>query len=204
MELPGQNDPSQTTAGPPPLPALPPQLSQANLAELQTARLGLTKIRRAVTMARFDGWSVGIFGALTLICGLFSFWGFVMGTGMIIIAYVELKGAEKVKRLQPGVIRTLALNQLAMASLLIIYAVWSIATTNASTILSDLGADSSMVDAQLVRLVTWIVYGAVIAVAVFCQGGMALYYITREKYLRAYLAETPPWIITMQQAGVSI
>ena len=36
------------------------------------------------------------------------------------------------------------------------------------------------------------------------QGGTAWYYISREKILRRYLDETPPWITQMQRAGVTI
>ena len=40
------------------------------------------------------------------------------------------------------------------------------------------------------------------AVGVFGQGGLALYYATRAKLVRAYIEETPSWIVDMQRAGV--
>jgi hypothetical protein len=30
---------------------------------------------------------------------------------------------------------------------------------------------------------------------------MALFYFSREKYVRAYVKETPQWVITVQQTG---
>ena len=54
---------------------------------------------------------------------------------------------------------------------------------------------------DLTRMLSVAVYGGVIAFALFAQGGMALYYFTRGKHVRAYLAETPAWVVTVQRAG---
>ena len=47
-------------------------------------------------------------------------------------------------------------------------------------------------------------YVGVLLIAIFGSGLLAIYYFTREKYIRAYLAETPAWIVNLQQAGVVI
>jgi len=49
--------------------------------------------------------------------------------------------------------------------------------------------------------VAGLVHECVVALYV---GLLAIYYFTREKYIRAYLAETPAWIVNLQQAGVVI
>ena len=41
-------------------------------------------------------------------------------------------------------------------------------------------------------------------VAIFVQGGTALYYITRQHTLRQYTAQTPTWIRELQQRGIAI
>ena len=53
----------------------------------------------------------------------------------------------------------------------------------------------------LTRLITLAIYGGMIAVAVFAQGGLALYYFTRGKYVRAYVQQTPEWVLAVQKAG---
>jgi hypothetical protein len=44
-----------------------------------------------------------------------------------------------------------------------------------------------------------ILYGAVSVVTIIFQGLNALYYFSRAKLLRAYLAETPSWIVEVQR-----
>ena len=63
--------------------------------------------------------------------------------------------------------------------------------------LGSMGTDMK----DLARMIAFGVYGTLIAVAIFAQGGTALYYFTREKHLRQYIQTTPPWIIEMQRAG---
>jgi hypothetical protein len=46
------------------------------------------------------------------------------------------------------------------------------------------------------------VYGGLAAVAIFGQGGTALYYWSRRRFVEAYLKETPRWIIDAQRAGL--
>ncbi len=50
---------------------------------------------------------------------------------------------------------------------------------------------------------TLLIYGALIAGTLAAQGLTAWYYHSRQKYLAAYLRDTPPWIIDLQkkQAG---
>ena len=40
--------------------------------------------------------------------------------------------------------------------------------------------------------------------AIVAQGGAALFYFTREKYLREYRQRIPPWILQMQKTGVMV
>ena len=47
-------------------------------------------------------------------------------------------------------------------------------------------------------------YGSLIMFAIVAQGGAALFYFTREKYLREYRRRTPAWILQMQKTGVSV
>jgi hypothetical protein len=55
---------------------------------------------------------------------------------------------------------------------------------------------------SLARLLGVLVYGTLAAVAIFGQGGTALYYFTRRKHVEAYLRETPQWILDAQRAGM--
>ena len=57
----------------------------------------------------------------------------------------------------------------------------------------------------LARMISATVYVGLACVAVLAQGGTALYYFTREKHIRAYREQTPPWIVEMQrQSGAPL
>src|SRR6185295_465730 len=102
--------------------------------------------------------------------------------------------------------------QLALGGLLILYAASqiflamrrtaispAIITPDSADALKQLGIDVG----PLLKLIMSLVYGGLIVVAIFAQGGLALYYHLRGKYVEAYIAKTPAWIIRLQQAGFS-
>jgi hypothetical protein len=196
---------------PPPIAQALPQFSEENLRQLATARTASRKIRRAVSVANFDGWSIAIFGALSIGFGLGDVSSMAIGVLLGAIAFVELRSAAQLKRLKVEATRTLAWNQVAFATLLIVYAVWRLyATSRPGAISSQLGLDDPQVASMLApaedltRLLMRAIYGGLIAVAVFFQGGLAWYYHTRARMLRKYLADTPPWILTLQEQGVAL
>jgi hypothetical protein len=186
-------------------------LSAEHLQQMQDARLRAKKVRRCVSVANFDGWSVGVFGALTLLFGMFSFWGWFLGGGMLAIAYVELSTVPRIKRLETGAARRLGWNQIALGSLLLTYAGWSLYTMMygpdplASTIAQAPEAAEMLAPySGLARMIGAAVYVGLALVAIFAQGGTALYYFTRERHIRAYREQTPAWIVQMQQSGASL
>lgn len=186
-------------------------LSAEHLRQVQDARTRAKKVRRCITVAQFDGWSVGVFGALTLLFGVFSPVGWVLGGGMLAVAYVELSTVERVKRLESAAARRLGCNQLALSALLLAYAGWRLygalwgPDPLASTIAAAPEAAQMLAPySSIARMITAAVYVALACVAIVAQGGTALYYFTREKHIRAYREQTPGWIVQMQQSGGQI
>ena len=200
---------SPVANAPPPTSA--PQLSAEHLAQLQSSGVALRKIRRATAVANFDAWTVGVFGAITLVFGLNDFSSIILGGGMIVVAIVELRSAAKFKALDVAAASILIKNQIALGGLLILYAVWHLLTlSHGGNDLSQLAGSDPEVQQMLApyegitNLIMAGVYGLLIAIAIFGQGGMMLYYRMRAKQLKSYLAQTPPWIIDMQKAGVAM
>jgi hypothetical protein len=193
-----------------PLDPSSPQLTEEHLRQLAAARVLSRKINRAVSVARFDGWTVGIFGALTLLLGITDLSSILLGSAFCVISFFELKAADKLRRLDPSSIKTLVTNQAVLGLSLIIYSLWSLFSSSSS---GDLAAAKAQ-DAQvtqllqsyggLVQSISAIVYGALILVAVGGCGGMILYYLSRKRRLDEYLQSTPQWIIAMQAAGVTL
>ena len=195
----------------------PPQLTEAHLQQLAAARVAAKRLRRAAGVANFDGWTLAFFAGLTLIFAIVGFdvQGIVGGVALTTIAFIELRGAARLRVLDPAAPRILALNQLALSALIILYAIWRLYQLSKGKV--DLGpgfddpvfndptvgsmkGDASDMAKQLMLLL----YGGLIAIAVFAQGGLALYYFTRAQTLRSYLEQTPPWILQMQKSGVPI
>jgi hypothetical protein len=184
-------------------------LSPEQMRQMADAWLRAKKVRRGVSVAMFDGWTVAIFAGLTLLGGLFSPVGLLLGLGMATAAYVELKAAKRLKALDPAACKTLAWNQVFLGAILFLYACYSLWTiySGRSALNSELSKYPELsqfaVDIeQMSKLIGLLIYGTLIAVAIFGQGGTALFYLSRRKYVDAYLRETPQWILDAQRAGM--
>jgi len=191
--------------------AAAPGLSPEQLKQIADARKRSAKIRKGVTVALFDGWSVAVFAGLTLLGGLLglSWVGILLGGGMAAAAFVELKAVNRLRALDATVTKTLAWNQVFLGGLLFSYAVYSLVLiyTGRTELAKQLEAYPEMADMavnvnQIAKLIGLLVYGTLITVAVVCQGGTALFYLSRRKHIEAYLRETPQWIIDAQRAGM--
>ncbi|MGE5612144.1 MAG: hypothetical protein ACM359_23050 [Bacillota bacterium] len=197
---------------PPALPGSPVGLlSQEQLQQLAVAQLASRKIRRAVAVATFDGWTLAIFAALSFVCGLSSISGILMGIGMGVVAWIELCGARQLRRLNAQAAKRLGFNQIALALLLILYAIgslwseWRGEGVMAALSAADPAAAGLLKPMEgLAHLLAMTVYGSLIGVAIVVQGGTAWFYFTRIKHIQGYLEQTPAWIIQMQKADISL
>lgn len=132
----------------------------------------------------------------------------LIGAAMGVIAWVELRGSKGLRRLDPGAAKMLGFNQVALGSVLIAYAGWSIyreltgAGEYAVMAASDpqLGEMLKPVEG-LTRLLALAVNLGIIVVSLIAQGSLSAYYFTRIGYIRAYVAQTPPWIVAVQKSG---
>lgn len=184
----------------------PGPLSAEHLDQLAQAQLRSKKLRKAAGVASFSGWSTLIFGGLALPFGLFDLVTLILSVAMIAIGLNELKGRRLLRRLDPRGPRRLALNQLAFMTLLVSYAAFALhkAQTTPSELTQalgpDLGSTGEMIQG-LEHTITIAVYSSLIVASVLFQGGAALYYHTRSRFLSDYLSATPDWIKDLQQRG---
>jgi hypothetical protein len=177
----------------------PPVQTALVQQQLADARLGAKKLRWARGVAQADAWMIAIFAACSFICGLFGdVSGVLIGLAMGVIAYIEFDGAGRIRRLDSSALRRLGYNQLAFATAIIVYALWSL---HSSTIMTELKSQLPPDYEELAQLAINILYTTLIAVAIFAQGGTALYYFSRQKYMEKYVKETPGWILEMQRSG---
>jgi hypothetical protein len=182
--------------------------SRVHLDQIAAAKVLGKKISRAIATAKFSGWTIGIFAAVTFLGGLAgSLSALILGAAMGAITYYELRGANEMKRLDRTAPKRLAMNQIVFALMLIAYAGYELMSTLREPInLSSYGADPQ-VAAQIQsmeRPLAIIVYVSVMIAAILGPGLTAIYYYTRAKYIDRYVQNTPTWILDLQRAGMSI
>jgi len=206
---------------PPPLPTAPAPfaipagapaaLDPEQVQQLLAAQARVSKLRRAVNVARFDGWTTGFFAVVTILTGFTSGSALLLGFGMAIVAYVEFAGATKLRQLDARAARQLAINQVCLGAMLILYSLWQlyVAMTGPSSFASVTGNDPQLAQMLgsfdgLTKTISMLVYGVLIAIAIFIQGGTAMYYHSRQRHLEEYVRATPKWILDLQRAGVAV
>lgn len=184
------------------------------MQELAEASQRAKRIHRAVSVATVNGWTIGAFAALSLLMAAVSaaidttrIDAWALSVGMAIVAFFEFQGVLRLRRLDPAAGRRLGFNQLGFALLLIAYAAYNLQGTPNSKELDEI----TKLDPQMGKMIGSLyssirlaLYGSLIAVAVLVQGGNAWFYFSRTKYIRAYLENTPPWIVQLQQSGVRL
>ncbi len=197
-------------------------LSAEHLHQLAEADVRAKKLRSAGGVAMFNGIAIGIFGGLSLLFGLvelaldgfdvskIDWWSFIMGIGLVVIAWNEFQGRRRLRQFDSRGPHLLGWNQLALLGLIVVYSAWMMSVAllgpnpyaeiirqepMAANMLGGIG--------DLYRKMSIAVYGALILGTLLFQGINALYYFTRAKLLRGYLAETPAWVVELQrcQAG---
>ncbi|MFA5388074.1 MAG: hypothetical protein WC322_06870 [Candidatus Paceibacterota bacterium] len=203
---------------PPPLPAVQAgPLTPEHMQALAMADQRAKKLRSAAGVAKFNYVCFGTFGVLSLLIaageaafGVFDWLAVVIGLGLGAIAWNESRGRKLMLRFDPKAPSVLGWNQVALIVLITAYAAWMISASLRGPSMAD-EIRRQVPDAErmlggignLQRTLTTLIYGSLIAATLIFQGINALYYFSRGKILRTYLAETPEWVVQFQrtQAG---
>jgi hypothetical protein len=200
----------------PAAPATGNPLTPQQFQQITTANERSRKIRRAAAVAAFNGWSLGVCAVVsTLFLPLsiipFSPTAFIVAAALWTVTIIEFRGRQRLLAYDPTACRLLGWNQIGLLLLLVGYCLWSIlnAYFHPTSLLSGAispelqgSLDLTSFEAMIFPL-TLVVYGTVIVVAILVQGGNALYYFTRERLVRSFLAETEPWVIEVQKSAAA-
>ncbi len=199
------------------MPASAGPLTVEHMQQLAAADVRAKKLRSAAGVAMFNGITIAIFSVLSLLWVLgelafseYDWVGFVVGAGLGVIAWNEFRGRTLLRQFNPRAPRVLGWNQVALLVLIVAYAAGMLAKflLSKGSYDAQIGREAlaaskvGSVD-NLLKLGAIAVYGALIVGTLIFQGLNAIYYFTRAKLLRAYLAETPAWVVELQrcQAG---
>jgi hypothetical protein len=189
-------------------PAAP--LDERHYEALRDAKTRRKKIDRAIAVASFNGWSIGIFAALS---ALFlplslSLLGVLVTLGLGAVAYHEFKGRRMLRALDVRGPRLLGFNQIGFGVVIVGYCVWNLAVelggpgAYAQTIQEhpELGEILGSTEG-LYRMAVVLVYGTVIVLTIPYQALMAWYYFSRSKHLETYIRQTPGWVTDLERAA---
>jgi hypothetical protein len=139
---------------------------------------------------------------LTLLFGLFSLTSLLLGVGLGIVAYIELRGSRELRRFDETAPRRLGFNQIALGAMIVVYCAWGIWLAVAGpgpydSYLAQGGDTADMIAPidRLNRSITAAFYTLLICVSVVAQGCTSLYYFTRRRHIVAYVSKTPAWVI---------
>jgi hypothetical protein len=177
-------------------------LTQHHYDELAKANDRAKPIRRASRVAAFNGWTIALIALLSAPFAVFGLDGLLVTVGLFVVAYLEFRGRHQMLKFNPSAASLLGWNQVGFMMLILAYCCWMIfaGATEIQAIpgLSQLlGADGL----ELYRTMVVAFYGTVIALTMVFQGGNAIYYFTRRKYIVAYLQQTPQWVRDFQRVS---
>ena len=181
-------------------------LSPQHHRDLLIANKRATKILGAAKLATFNAWTAAIFSVFSLVFGLFSISGLLIGAGLAVVARNEFYGRNQLRQFDPRSTQLLGWNQMGFLTLLVAYSIWCIfsALTGPNpyeVYINDYPELTSTLEPMMHLHVTLTLgaYGAVIVLSVIFQGLNALYYFKRGKLLHTYLHQTPAWIVDLQR-----
>lgn len=188
-------------------------LSAEHIAEIRRATARSKKIRRCASVAAFSGATMVFFAVTTLMMGLFGDWlSLACGAALGIIAYNELRGASGLKRFDPGAARLLAINQIGLGVLICGYSTLSLvmavrnpAIKSAIAQMNGAAANPEIEGAiasieTITNMAIYGLYGTLFVVGIIVPGLTALYYASRGRMVKEFVAGTPPWVIDAMRA----
>lgn len=182
-------------------------LSSGDLLALSDGRLRARKLRRAARIAHFSGWTMIVFGVLTLLMVLLGdVVAAILGAALLAAGFVELRGGAMLARFDPAGPTLLMWNQVCVGAMLVAYCAWSLSSSLKHPILEQVGGSTG--DRQMDALVTDLsftltygLYGGVILIGITAPGLTAWYYFSRGSLIREMLAQTPAWVIAAMRAA---
>jgi hypothetical protein len=192
-----------TTPGAPiPAGASPGPLSPEHLAQIDAAQRRGRKIRKAARVASFNAWTAALIGGTCLAGGIFDRTSLVLGIAITAVAIIEFQGAAKFRRLDLKAPVVCGLNQLFFLTVIGAYCIWNMLQPSSSLTEATGSADADAMLADFAGLESSLMhgfYGLVLIGSVLMQGLTAVYYFTRARHMRAYLRETPEWVVELQR-----
>ena len=161
-----------------------PQLSAEQVELLADAKRRWERIGRAIAVARYHAWVVMALAVIIVAFGLFGRPAALgLGVALAVIARLEIRATGRLQRLDVSAAREQALNHLCLGAMLICFTTVRLATGSVASF-------------------GW--SGALVAAVAIIQGCCATYSVTRRRHVVEFVNSTPPWILAMIRAGLTL
>ena len=171
--------------------------------ERETLRIANQRLNKqilgAAKVATVNGWALAVFGGLSVMTGVLSLTGLVVGVGLLAFAWNEFRGRGLLRKLDLEGPRVLAWNQIALAGGVLVYCAWSFYQAWAGDELAQF-EDALGVSAEEIARLAILVYAIVFLVTAVVLAFTARYHFVRERRLELYLGETPGWVVDIQRS----
>ncbi len=183
-------------------------LTPEQQVQFADAEKRLQKIRRASKIAAFNGYSIAIIAAFCLPFAAFGdLTSLILAPALAAIAYNEFRGRAMFHKLDLRAPTYLGYNQLAFLTIIITYCIYQLCNVSNEyqQAIQETPDLQSMLEpiGDLIKIAVTIIYITVIVLSIVYQGGKAIYYFTRKKYMQIHIKETPQWIIDLQRNTIS-
>lgn len=186
-------------------PPTPEPLSTADRAALEAAAKEAHTLLRPARVATVNGWTIAVFGGLSLLWALTLGGGLLVAVALLGVAWNEFRGRDRLRALDPEGARILGWNQCLLAAVVATYCGFAIASARAAPdpSLAEL-REAVGISTDVVAQLTTLVYGAVIVVVVVAQGLLARWHFARGPRIEAFLRDTPDWIVDVISTARSV
>lgn len=160
----------------------------------------LKALQRVQKISRLNGWSVALFGGLSVIVALLfgDLLGAFIGLCVTLAGAMEIHGGRLLRRRDADGMKWLVRSQLFLLAVILSYCASRLGSFDADTVLANLTPDMETVLQEaglgksdviaLVKSTFFILYIAVAATCLLYQGGLALYYRSKTKLVAEALA----------------
>ncbi len=160
-------------------------------------------LQRILHLSAINGWSVVIIAGLGTLLSALLVQSVGVAIGLLVTCggVMELRGRRRLRRGDPTGMTLLVRAQLLVLGVIAIYVVTRLFSYDAETVLGNVTPEMQAVfdEAEVVprdllpviQIAFYAIYGVVLAVVVFYQGGLALYYHRRRPLVEQALARPP-------------
>jgi hypothetical protein len=191
----------------PPPPSFPSPLTEEDFLLIRQAGYRRQAVRKLATVAQFSAVCILLVAVPALVYELLSpSWVTLMMLIVTGIGIVEYLGHRKLVVGEAEACHMLAINQLVLLGVILIYCVVQIATMDkqvaSSPLISDLGTlkdepigkGTQGSITSMYKSLGYALYASVAVLSIAFQGGLAWYYHRRQQVVAAYNQSVPEWI----------